>query len=235
MVAQLYRHYRSASRQSEKVQSGKFHRPQSRDGAWVECFELVGVSSGRATKCPGKSTDAAPPTWHPVQFVRRCSYFLRVRGHLHRKNKLGNNAKLALVRIFGSRQVLPSRVANSSGKIPMATPQYRRLLLVDVRASVRSACSATSAGEQRNSAAIDVALRSISPSTPERSMPAGKCQGRFRWDSNVAQIFRRHWFASLRMEIATGHITEAAPSKRHLVGLFRVVNSPPGWPIPPNK
>ena len=36
------------------------------------------------------------PTWHPVQFVRCCRYFLRLHGLSRRKNNLGNNAKLAL-------------------------------------------------------------------------------------------------------------------------------------------
>ena len=43
--------------------------PRPRDGAWFERFEFAGVHSGRATKYPGKSTEAALPTWDSVQFV----------------------------------------------------------------------------------------------------------------------------------------------------------------------
>ena len=95
MVAQSRRRRRSASLLNEKVQPGEYHRPQRRDGAWFECFELAGVSSGRVTKSRGKLTEAALSTWRLLQFVCSRRYFLHLHGHFCRKNNLGNNAKLA--------------------------------------------------------------------------------------------------------------------------------------------
>ena len=70
--------------------------PVPETGARFERFELGGVFPGRATKSPGKLTDAALPTWRPAQFIFCRWYFLRVHGPLRRKNNLGDNAKVAL-------------------------------------------------------------------------------------------------------------------------------------------
>ena len=69
MVVRSYRHHGSASSLNEKAQPGKYRRPRNRDGPGSECFELVGVFSGRATESPGKLTGAALPTRHPPQFI----------------------------------------------------------------------------------------------------------------------------------------------------------------------
>ena len=82
---------------------------------WFECFELVGVFSGRVTKSRGKLTEAALPTWHPVQFFCCCRYFFRLHAHFRRKNNLGNNARLALRADFWS----------ATGPVPMCG-QLRR-------------------------------------------------------------------------------------------------------------
>ena len=66
------------------------------DGARFERFELVGVFHGRATKSPRESTELARPKWRPVQFICRCRYFFRVRGHFCREHNVGNNSKVAL-------------------------------------------------------------------------------------------------------------------------------------------
>ena len=102
------------------MQPGKYHRSRSRSEAGFECFELVGVFSGRATKSPGKLTEAALPTWRPVQFICRGSYFLRLHGHFCRKNNLGNNAELALLANFLVRggsclRARPTRRENNYG------------------------------------------------------------------------------------------------------------------------
>ena len=80
----------------EKVQQGRYYRPRPRSGAKFECVALAGVFLGRVAKSPGKLTEAAPPTWHPVQFIWRRRYFLCLFGHFRRGNNLGNNGKLAL-------------------------------------------------------------------------------------------------------------------------------------------
>ena len=63
-----------------------------------------------------------------------------------------------------------------------------------------SGCSATSAGEQRDGAAVDVTLRSVSSPTLRsfaREVDAGGKYRRQRCrDSNVAQFLRRRWFAA---------------------------------------
>ena len=162
MVAQSNRHHWFADRQDGKVQPVKYHRPRFRNGAWFERFEFVGVFSGRATMSPGKFTEAALPTWRLAQFVFCFRYSLPVHGHFRRKNNPGGSAKLALVQAFRSRRVLTSCVVIPAGEITMGTPQSWGLLFLDLRASACPACSVTSAGEQRNGAAIDAALRSIS-------------------------------------------------------------------------
>ena len=52
----------------------------------------LGVFSGLVIESPGKLSEAAPPTWHPAQFIRRCSNCLSLPGHFRRKNNLGKNA-----------------------------------------------------------------------------------------------------------------------------------------------
>ena len=106
---------------NEKVQTGKNRRPRTRDGAWFERSELVGVFPVRATRSREKITEAALPTWRPVQFIFCCRYFPRLHGHFRRKNNLGNNAEAALRAVFwfamGSSPVcVRLRRKNNDGK-----------------------------------------------------------------------------------------------------------------------
>ena len=62
----------------------------------------MGVFPGRVTKSPGKLAEEALPTRRPVQFICRSSFRRRARGHFRRKNKLGDDAKVALRADFWS-------------------------------------------------------------------------------------------------------------------------------------
>ena len=181
-------------------------------------------------------------TWCPVQFICRCWYFLRLHGHFRRKNKLGNNAKLALRADFWSARGLvlarghPRRGSNNG-------ENRKRGDLSDLMRGCRfrSACSASCAGEQRSGAAIDVALRSISSPTLLSSAREVEAGGEISNATLLVQQ-RRPILSPPLVCVAPGwKMPPGTQERRRCPGgtwldcFAHVCLSPSGWSIPPNK
>ena len=202
------------------------------DTALGSSVRARGRFSGRLTKSPGKSTVAALPTWHPVQFFRCCRYFLRVHGHFRRKNNLGNIAKVALRADFWSatgsslaRGRLRREIDNGDTAVVATSLTWcagvgLSRLVGDVRRGT------TQRRRRRRSASLNLFA----------DVTLVRTGGRRRRGSNKGEPAETatslNYCAGIGLRLsglktAAGHTGEATPPRRHLVGLhpFGVVNS----------
>ena len=132
-----------------------------------------------------------------------------------RRSYPGCSTKLALVQIFGPRRVLSSCVVNSAGKLTMATPQERRLLLLDARALFFRLLGESRLGTtKRRPCGRNAPPNFFADVTFVR--PRGRCRGGHNEGDSAETAASVKYFAAtgLRsgwMESSTGHITEAGP------------------------
>ena len=195
-------------------------------GASFERFEHVGVVPGRATKSPGKVTKATLPTWHPVQCVCCCRYFLRLRGQFCRKNNPRGPVKVALRADFcsatGSSLVCGQlRRENDHGNTAVIANSLTRCAGVGLfRLLGDGRWGTTRRRRLRRSALLNVFA----------SVASVRLRGRRRRGNNrgdtadTASLLNYCAGVGLRcamMKTTTGHIAEAAFPERRLVGLFR--------------
>ena len=128
--------------------------------------------------------------------------------------------------VFRPRRVLPSRVVNSAEEITMATPQKRRLLVPDARASVlcRLLGEVHRSKTQRRRYRRNASLKIFAGGT------YGRPRGGFRRGNNggepadTATSLKNVAAIGLhpaKMKNTRGYMTEASAPRPHLVRLFR--------------
>ena len=186
----------------------------------------MGVSSGRAAKPPGKLTGAAPPARRPVQFVGCCWYFLG------RGNILGNNSQVALPPDFRSAPG-PSLMRGylrwgnrSCGDTAVAATSLTCCAGVGFPSLLGDVCRGdTQRCRFRRSASLNF-FADVTLTRPRGRRRQGDNRGDSAETATSLNYCAGNGLRRSRIKNATGHITEAALQKRHLVGLFRVVNSP---------
>ena len=144
------------------------------------------------------------------------------------------------VQLFGPRRVLRTSVANTAGEITRARPEKRRLLRLDVRSLVWFRLlgdvrrGTTQRRRNRRSASPNF-FADVAFVRPRGRRRREKNKGDSAETATSLNYFDATCLRRSRMGTAAGHITEAALPQRHIVVLFRVVNSPSERSIPPEK